>query len=594
MTTSLLAGWKRTCKCAEVTKAHLGEEITLMGWVAKARNLGQIIFVWLRDHTGLVQLVFDETAAADVMALGEALRSEYVIAIRGVVRARAEKDVNHALATGALEVVVREAKLFSSASTPPIYIDDDHPDESEAVRLKYRYLDLRRPSMQAVLRMRHRILKTLRRRFDDNGFCEIETPILTKSTPEGARDFIVPSRIHPGEFYALPQSPQIYKQLSMLAGFDRYYQVARCFRDEDNRADRQPEFTQLDIEMSFVEPEDVMGVVEGAFQAVFSELSLPVADKLERVTWREVMDRYGSDKPDRRFGLELTDITDLAKTSVFSVFETAAASGGTVRGINAKGCAARLSRKEIDALGEFVKGFGAKGLAWIALGEDGMRSSFAKFLSEQAMADLLARMDAKTGDALFFVADTLATTRNALGQLRLELGRKLDLIDKSRYDLFWVTEFPLYEVNEDGRLDAMHHPFTSVMDEDAALLDTNPADCRAKAYDLVLNGIEMGSGSIRIHSPELQNKMFELIGLSAEDITHRFGFMLEAFRYGTPPHGGFAFGIDRLVMQALGKESLRDVIAFPKVQNGSCLMMSCPSDVKQEQLDALKIKLALE
>ncbi len=587
---------KRTTYCGKVSRADAGETVVLSGWVQRTRDLGGVVFVWLRDREGLVQLVFDEAeCGSENFRLGGSLRGEYVVSVSGEVRMRAAEAVNDKMPNGDVEVVVKACQLLNKSETPPIYIDDN-AKENELVRLKYRYLDLRRPSLQATMRLRGKIQSSIRRFLDDVGFTDVETPILTKSTPEGARDFLVPSRLHHGEFYALPQSPQIYKQLLMLAGFDKYYQMARCFRDEDSRADRQPEFTQCDMEMSFVEPEDVQGVVEGAFNAVFEavrghSLALP----LPRMTWREAMNRYGSDKPDRRFGLELVDVSDVCEGSGFGVFENAIAAGGSVRGINAKGLAHAMSRKEIDSLGEFAKTYRAKGLAWIALGADGMRSSFTKFLTEPFAGKLLEKMGAETGDALFFVADKNSVVFQALGELRKEIARRHGLIDKSKDDLFWVTEFPLLEYDEeDDRFVAMHHPFTSAMDEDEPLMETDPGRVRAKAYDLVYNGIEMGSGSIRIHDPALQKRMFRLIGVNDEEAQHRFGFLLEAFRYGTPPHGGFAFGIDRLTMILTGNDSLRDVIAFPKAQNANCLMMETPCDVKQEQLDALAIAIVPE
>lgn len=587
---------KRTTYCGRVSRADAGKTVVLSGWVQRTRDLGGVVFVWLRDREGLVQLVFDEAeCGSENFKLGGSLRGEYVVSVSGEVRMRAPEAVNDKMPNGDVEVVVKECQLLNKSETPPIYIDDN-AKENELVRLKYRYLDLRRPSLQATMRLRSKIQSTIRRYLDDVGFTDVETPILTKSTPEGARDFLVPSRLHHGEFYALPQSPQIYKQLLMLAGFDRYYQMARCFRDEDSRADRQPEFTQCDIEMSFVEPDDVQSVVEGAFNAVFEavrghSLTLPIP----RITWREAMERYGSDKPDRRFGLELVDVSDVCAGSGFGVFENAVAAGGSVRGINAKGLAHAMSRKEIDSLGEFAKTYRAKGLAWIALGEEGMRSSFTKFLTEPFAGRLLEKMGAEKGDALFFIADKNAVVFQALGELRKEIARRHGLIDKTKDDLFWVTEFPLLEYDEEeGRFVAMHHPFTSAMDEDEPYMETAPGRVRAKAYDLVFNGIEMGSGSIRIHDPALQKRMFRLIGINDEDAQHRFGFLLEAFKYGTPPHGGFAFGIDRLTMILTGSDSLRDVIAFPKAQNANCLMMETPCDVKQEQLDALSIAIVPE
>jgi len=582
---------KRTTYCGRVSRKDAGKTVVLSGWVQRTRDLGGVVFVWLRDREGLVQLVFDEAeCGAENFRLGGSLRGEYVVSVEGQVRLRDAAAVNDKMPNGDVEVVVRACELINKSETPPIYIDDN-ARENELVRLKYRYLDLRRPSMQATIRLRGKIQSAIRRHLDDAGFSDVETPILTKSTPEGARDFLVPSRLHHGAFYALPQSPQIYKQLLMLAGFDRYYQFARCFRDEDSRADRQPEFTQCDMEMSFVEPEDVQAAVEGAFSAVFEAVrGRPLCLPLPRMTWREAMERYGSDKPDRRFGLELVDVSAACADCGFAVFEGAVAAGGSVRGINAKGLAHAMSRKEIDSLAEFAKTYRAKGLAWIVVGEEGLRSSFSKFLTEPFSARLLAAMGAEAGDALFFVADKNAVVFQALGELRREIARRHSLIDGKADDLFWVTEFPLLEYDEEeGRFVAMHHPFTSAMDEDEALMETDPGRVRAKAYDLVFNGVEMGSGSIRIHDPALQRRMFRLIGISEEEAAHRFGFLLEAFKYGAPPHGGFAFGIDRLVMMLTGGESLRDVIAFPKAQAANCLMMETPCDVKQAQLDALGI-----
>ncbi len=585
-------GWKRSHMCGAVTEAIIGQEVCLMGWVQRERNKGGLVFVDLRDREGIVQVVFDKQVnQAEVFEVGASLSREYVLAVRGKVAARAGA-VNEKLATGRVEIVVSEAHLINRAEVPPIYIEDG-VEESEAVRLKYRYLDLRRPSQLNALRLRSQVLSVIRRYMDVQGFLDVETPILTKSTPEGARDFLVPSRIHPGEFYALPQSPQIYKQLLMLAGFDKYYQVARCFRDEDNRADRQPEFTQVDMEMSFVEPEDIQRVVEGAYAEVFREvLGVELALPLPRMTWRDAMDQYGSDKPDTRFEMKIASVDAEIAGCGFKVFEDTLAAGGTVRGIRAEG-AAKLSRKEIDALGEFVKTYRAKGLAWAVLDADGsVRSSFAKNVSPECFAAMCARMQAQPGDALFFIADQPLVALNALGQLRLRLGKQLEMIDAAKYNLFWVTEFPLLEWDADAqRFVAMHHPFTSPMDEDAGKMETDPGSVRAKAYDLVLNGIEMGSGSIRIHASDLQERMFALLGFTHEQAWNRFGFLLEAFKYGTPPHGGFAYGVDRLVMMLTGRENLREVIAFPKVQNASCLMMETPSTVSEDQLEMLKIKL---
>jgi len=586
---------KRDTYCGLVNETMAGKDVHLSGWVQRTRDLGGVVFVWLRDREGLVQLVFDEAVCSrETFELGRALRGEYVVTTVGEVRLRAPEAVNKELPTGTVEVFVRECELLNRSETPPIYIDDK-VDENELVRLKYRYLDLRRPSMQRNLRMRSKLLNAVRSHMGSQGFSEIETPILTKSTPEGARDFLVTSRLHPGTFYALPQSPQIYKQLLMLAGFDRYYQVARCFRDEDSRADRQPEFTQVDVEMSFIDEKDIQAVIEGVFQRMFRdvmgiELSLP----LPRMTYQYAMENYGSDKPDTRYEMKLVDVSDLAKGSGFPVFETAVAEGGRVRGINAKG-AADMTRKQIDALVDYVKTYRAKGLAYVAFQEDGAaRSSFNKFLTEEFTAALRERMAAAPGDILFFVADRDAVVLQSLGALRQEIARRRGIIPEGKYNLFWVTEFPLFEFSEeDGRYVAMHHPFTSWMPEDEQYLDTDMGRVRARAYDLVLNGIEMGSGSIRIHRSDMQARMFKMIGLSDEEAKHRFGFLLDAFKYGTPPHGGFAFGVDRLTMILTGSDSLRDVIAFPKAQGANCLMMDTPADVKPDQLELLKIKLDL-
>ncbi len=588
-----LKGWKRSKRCAEVTEQDVGKELTLMGWVQRSRDMGGIIFVWLRDRSGIIQVVFDERQLdAATYKAGVSLRGEYVLAVRGEITRRAKEAVNENMATGTIEMMVKEAKILNESQTPPIYIEDGK-NESETVRLKYRYLDLRRPSMQKMLMLRARTVDAIRRHMVREGFIEVETPILTKSTPEGARDFLVPSRHHPGTFYALPQSPQIYKQLLMVGGVDRYFQIARCFRDEDSRADRQPEFSQLDLEMTFVEPEDVQAVVEGAFAAVFREVKgIDIPLPLKRMTWHDAMERYGSDKPDTRFGMEIKTITDWAAGCGFSVFENAANAGQIVCGITAPG-AASLSRKEMDALGEYAKGYHVKGLAWMARQEDGsLRSSFAKFLSEEKLEALNGLMDIKPGDAAFFIADSRLTALNAMGQVRVRLGQQLELIDHERYDLLWITEFPLLEwKEEDNRFVAAHHPFTMPMEEDHQYLKTEPGRVRAKAYDLVLNGIEMGSGSIRIHASDLQEEMFSLLGFTHEEAWARFGFLLEAFKYGTPPHGGFAFGIDRLIMKLMDTESLRDVLAFPKIQNASCLMMETPGQVSEDQLEMLHLMI---
>ena len=587
-----ITSYKRTQYCGLVSKALEGQEVQLSGWVQRTRDLGGVIFVWLRDREGMVQLVFNEdTCGAECFKLGASLRSEYVVTVVGIVQMRAPEAINAKMQNGDVEVIVKAAKLLNKAETPPIYIDEK-VEENELVRLKYRYLDLRRPSMQQTLKLRSQVVSAIRRHMDNQGFTELETPILTKSTPEGARDFLVPSRLHPGEFYALPQSPQIYKQLLMLSGFDKYYQVARCFRDEDSRADRQPEFTQIDIEMSFIEHEDIQGIVEGAFAEVFRsvkgvELQLP----LPRMTWRDAMEDYGSDKPDTRFEMKLVNVSEAVKSCGFPVFEDAVANGGSVRGIKAE--RVEFTRKEIDSLGEFAKTYRAKGLAWLTVNADGtLKSSFNKFLTPELGEALVSALCAKPGDTLFFVADKNTVVFQSLGELRKEIAKRKGLIPEDKYNLFWVTEFPLLEYDEeDDRYVAMHHPFTSVMDEDRELMKKEPGNVRAKAYDLVFNGVEMGSGSIRIHQAADQSEMFDLIGLTKEEAQARFGFLLEAFKYGTPPHGGFAFGVDRLIMMLSGKDSLRDVIAFPKGQGANCLMMQTPSDVNPEQLKQLSIKL---
>ena len=588
----LLFGLKRTDMCGNITEAYAGQQVTVMGWVQRTRNLGQIIFTWLRDKSGVVQIVFDSSKCSEeCFSIGESLRGEFVVAVTGTVSLRDEKAINDKLKTGRIEIYADSVKLLSRSETPPIYIDDEHPGENELLRLKYRYLDLRRASMQNMLTFRHKVVKTIRDHFDSIGFTEVETPILTKSTPEGARDFLVPSRLHNGDFYALPQSPQIYKQLLMLAGTDRYFQIARCFRDEDARADRQLEFTQCDLEMSFVEPEQVQDAVEGAFAKVFKNvLGIEKQLPLERITWQYAMDTYGSDKPDRRFGMTLKKLDDIVNGCGFKVFDDTIASGNTVRCIVAPKI---FPRKEIDSLTEFMKGtYNIKGLAYAMVEDSGIRSPLTKFISPEKFDEIVKAADAKVGETIFFIADKLAVTRQALGGLRCEIAKRMDLIAKNIYDLFWVTEFPLLEYDEEeGRYVAMHHPFTSTMDEDLDLVETNPGAVRAKAYDLVMNGIEMGSGSIRIFRPELQEQMFNLIGLDHDTAWERFGFMLEAFKYGVPPHGGFAFGVDRLIMILSGASSLRDVIAFPKATNGVCMMMETPSGVDTEQLDTLGIAL---
>ena len=585
-------GLKRTHYCGELRESDAGRSVTLFGWIQRQRDLGQLIFADLRDRTGIVQLAFDEATDREVFDKAFTLRSEYVVAARGTVRVRSSK--NPELPTGDIEVAVEELRILNKAETPPFEILENS-NTSELTRLKYRYLDLRRPDLQRNLLMRHRIVKVTRDYFDEQGFIEIETPMLIKSTPEGARDFLVPSRVHKGEFYALPQSPQLYKQLSMVAGFDRYMQLARCFRDEDLRADRQPEFTQIDLEMSFVDVEDVLAIGEGFMKRVFKEvLDVDIPLPLPRLTYTEAMERFGSDKPDTRFGMELIDLSKAVEGCGFSVFTSALEAGGTVRCITAKGGAAALSRKEMDKLTEMVRGIGAKGLAWVRLTPEGIASSFGKFMTEEEMGRLLAAAGAETGDAVLILADKARVVLPTLGALRLTVANKLN-IPRSGYNLLWITEFPFFEWNDETQhYDAMHHPFTAPMDECIPYLDTAPEKVFAKAYDLVLNGIELASGSIRITDPELQAHMFRALGLSDEEAQEKFGFLTNAFRYGAPPHGGMGLGLDRLVMQMLGAATLRDVIAFPKVQNMTEPMTDCPSPVDEAQLEELGIRLSTE
>jgi aspartyl-tRNA synthetase len=587
-------GLKRTHRCTELGTANIGETVTVMGWVQKQRNLGSLVFIDLRDRTGIVQLVFTDKDG-EMFEKAKTIRSEYVIASVGKVSPRAPEAVNKKMATGEIEIIASELRILSTSETPPMYIEEDS-DVNEQTRLKYRFLDLRRPDMQRNLMLRHRVAKVARDYYDDNGFLEIETPILIKSTPEGARDYLVPSRVHPGKFFALPQSPQLYKQLLMVSGYDRYFQIAKCFRDEDLRADRQPEFTQIDIEMSFVNVDDVLEVNEGFVKKAFKEaLGIDVATPFIRMPYAEAMERFGSDKPDIRFGMELVNMSDLVASSGFKVFTDAVAMGGSVRAINAKGCA-KFSRKEIDALVEVVKTYKAKGMAWISVGADNeVKSSFAKFMTEEEMKSILERAQAEAGDLICIVADKNDIVFDALGQLRLEVARKLDILNPDEFKFLWVTEFPLFEYDEeDQRWAAKHHPFTCPMDEDLEFLDANPGKVRAKAYDMVLNGVELGGGSIRIHIQELQAKMFKMLGFTEEDANRKFGFLLEAFKYGTPPHGGMAFGLDRLVMLMAGRSSIRDVIAFPKVQNASCLMSNAPDVVDEKQLEELYINIVKE
>ena len=590
-----MQGLHRTCRCAEVTTQMVGSEVTLMGWVQKARDKGGIIFVDLRDRSGIMQLIF-ENGSIDEEGFAKAgkLRSEFVIAVTGTVEKRGGA-VNENLATGEIEVRAKSLRVLSEAEVPPFPVEENSKTK-EDVRLKYRYLDLRRPDLQRNLILKSRVMQLTRSFFTNEGFLEIETPMLGKSTPEGARDYLVPSRVHPGCFYGLPQSPQLYKQLLMCSGYDRYIQIARCFRDEDLRADRQPEFTQIDMELSFVDVDDVIDVNERYLSYLFKEvLGIDVKLPIERITWQEAMDRFGSDKPDMRFGMELHDVSDIVKNCGFSVFTGALEAGGSVRGINAEGQGS-MPRKKIDKLVEFAKGYGAKGLAYIAIAEDGTRkSSFAKFMTDEEMDALVAAMDGKAGDLLLFAADKKKLVYDVLGALRLELAKQMDLLDKNEYRFVWVTEFPLLEWSEEeNRFTAMHHPFTMPMDEDIPLLDTDPGAVRAKAYDIVLNGNEIGGGSVRIHQDDIQERMFKELGFTPEAAYEQFGFLLVAFKYGVPPHAGLAYGLDRLVMLIAKVDSIRDVIAFPKVKDASCLMTQAPQRVSEAQLDELGLEVEKE
>ena len=590
-----MLGLKRSHRCTELSTENIGENVTVMGWVQKSRNKGGIIFVDLRDRSGLLQIIFEEAdCGEESFAKAEKLRSEFVVAVTGKVEARSGA-VNENLKTGAIEIRANSLRILSESETPPFPIEENSKTKEE-MRLKYRYLDLRRPDLQRNLMTRSRVTTLTRSFLAEEGFLEIETPTLIKSTPEGARDYLVPSRVHPGSFYALPQSPQLFKQLLMCSGYDRYFQIARCYRDEDLRADRQPEFTQIDMELSFVDVDDVLDVNERLLKKLFKEicdydLQLPI----QRMTWREAMDRFGSDKPDLRFGMELKNVSETVKDCQFVVFKGALENGGSVRGINAEGQAG-MPRKKIDALVEYAKGFGAKGLAYLAVNEDGSyKSSFAKFMTEEELSALVKAMDGKPGDLLLFAADKDKVVFDVLGNLRLELARQLDLLKKDDFKFLWVTEFPLLEYSEEqGRFVAMHHPFTMPMEEDLELIDANPGAVRAKAYDIVLNGTEMGGGSIRIHQSDIQSKMFEVLGFTEEQAKDQFGFLLDAFKYGVPPHAGLAYGLDRMVMLMVGADSIRDVIAFPKVKDASCLMTEAPSPVDEKQLKELGIEVSEE
>jgi len=590
-----MLGLKRSHRCAEVVDAKIGDTVCVMGWVAKNRVKGGIIFLDLRDRSGIVQIIFEEeTCGKEIFEKAAKIRAEFCIAVSGVLENRKGAE-NEDLVTGKLEIIAKELRILSEAETPPFPIEEDSKTKEE-LRLKHRYLDLRRPDLQRNIMLRSKIATFTREYLAKEGFLEIETPTLIKSSPEGARDYLVPSRVHKGEFYALPQSPQLFKQLLMCAGYDRYFQLARCYRDEDLRADRQPEFTQIDMELSFVDVEDVLAVNEGLISSLFkSVLGVDIPTPIQRLTWQEAMDRFGSDKPDLRFGMELKNISDIVSDSGFSVFATAVANGGSVRGIKVEGQAA-MPRKKIDALTEFVKTYEAKGLAYLGIDAEGnIKSSFAKFLEEDKLESIMERMEAKVGDLLLFVADKNSVVFAALGALRCEIASQLGLLKKDEFKFLWVTDFPLLEWSEeDERFKAVHHPFTMPVDEDLQYLDTDPGRVRAKAYDIVLNGTELGGGSVRIHQADIQRKMFEILGLSEETARERFGYLLEAFKYGVPPHAGLAYGLDRVVMLMVGADSIRDVIAFPKVKDASCLMTEAPDRVDEEQLKELHIEISKE
>ena len=589
-----MRGLKRTCRCAELSAANVGQTVTVMGWVQKSRNKGGIVFVDLRDRSGIIQLIFEESnIGTEGFEKAAKLRSEFVVAVTGEVTKRSGA-VNENLETGDIEVVAKDIRILSESETPPFPIEENSKTKDD-IRLKYRYLDLRRPDLQRNLILRSRVATLTRQFLAEEGFLEIETPILNKSTPEGARDYLVPSRVHPGNFYALPQSPQLFKQLLMCSGYDRYFQIAKCFRDEDLRADRQPEFTQIDMELSFVDVDDVIDVNERLLQRMFKLIDVDVQLPIQRITWQEAMDRFGSDKPDTRFGMELQDVTEVVKNCGFGVFTGAIENGGSVRGINAKGQGS-MPRKKIDKLVDFAKDFGAKGLAYVCINEDGsLKSSFAKFMTEEEMNGLVNAMAGEPGDLLLFAADKNKVVWDVLGNLRLELAKQMDLLDKNVYNFLWVTEFPLLEFNEDlGRYQAMHHPFTMPMEEDLEFLESDPGRVRAQAYDIVLNGTEIGGGSIRIHQNDIQERMFEALGFTKEAAYNQFGFLLNAFKYGVPPHAGLAYGLDRLVMLMAKEDSIREVIAFPKVKDASCLMTEAPNLVDPAQLEELGIAVVKE
>ncbi len=588
----LMSGLKRTCYCTDINEKMVGKMVTLMGWVSRKREFSHFSFILLRDRTGIVQVVVDrDNSSDDVVIKDKEIKPEYVVAVTGTVMARTPENINPDMETGKIEVNVEDMKILSESETPPFQIEESINVSTE-LRLKYRYLDLRRKNVANNIILRSKLASLVRNFLDDEGFIEIETPILTKSTPEGARDYIVPSRVHPGNFYALPQSPQLFKQLLMVSGFDKYYQIAKCFRDEDLRADRQPEFTQIDMELSFVEEEDVMSVNERLMKKIFKEIKgIDLETPFLRMTYCEAMERFGSDKPDIRFGMELHNITDIVKGSDFGVFQNAIDAGGSVRGINAENCG-NLPRKKIDALVDTAKTYGAKGLAWIALKEDGVKTTISKFFNEEQINEIINAFGAKTGDLILLCADKNKIVFDALGALRLEVAKNLGILNSEDYKFLWVTEFPLLEYSEEEqRYVAMHHPFTSPMDEDLEYIESDPGRIRAKAYDMVLNGCEIGGGSIRIHSQEIQKAMFKLLGFTPEAAQENFGFLIDAFKFGAPPHGGLAFGLDRIVMLLTGAESIRDVIAFPKVKDASCLLTDAPNVVEPKQLEELGISI---
>ncbi len=587
-----MTGLKRSCLCGEVSEAMIGREVTLMGWVSRRRVFSHFSFILLRDRSGIVQVVVDgDNSPEDIVKKDKEIRGEYVLAVKGIVQARTEENINAKMATGKVEVAVSELRILSESETPPFQIEE-RVDVSTELRLKYRYLDLRRPNVAKNIIMRHKVAQTVRQFLSEEGFIEIETPMLTKSTPEGARDYLVPSRVHPGNFYALPQSPQLFKQLLMVSGFDRYFQIAKCFRDEDLRADRQPEFTQIDMELSFVDIDDIMDINERLVKKVFKDtLGVDIPTPFERMPWIEAMERFGSDKPDIRFGMELKNITHIVKGSDFAVFQGAIDAGGSVRGINAEGLG-NLPRKQLDKLVDLVKTYGAKGLAWIVVNEEGYKSTISKFFDDNKLKEIADVFDAKAGDLILICADKNKVVFDALGALRLDCAKRLELLKDDEFRFLWVTEFPMLEFDEEeNRYVAVHHPFTAPMDEDLQYIESDPGRVRAKAYDMVLNGCELGGGSIRIHQQDIQQTMFKLLGFSAEDAQERFGFLLDAFKYGAPPHGGLAFGLDRMIMLLCGAESIRDVIAFPKVKDASCLLTDAPNVVEQKQLDELGIAI---